>query len=164
MKMRTTGPTGLTELRNKRKNIITRIFCIVFLVIFMIIPMVLGLLNAVGVIYSFFVEPMVVLKAAGIGALFLGAFSLICFSLYSIKRTFDRKKVFTARDELNEAFRAAGSPAFYECSYTDWSGVEEYDLDPAEEAVKFMKETKEKFERYIASGGDPERIRSVADL
>ena len=36
--------------------------------------------------------------------------------------------VLKIRDELNEEFREAGSPCYYECEYLEWHYVEEYDL------------------------------------
>ena len=125
-----------------------------------IIAWIYMILPVLGFLFGVVVNPLCVLFSF----LFLALLYLICFIIYSIKRALDRKKVFAARDELNESFKVAGAPAFYECPYSDWRGAEDYDEDPAEEAVKFMSEMKKRFEEYIEAGGDPKKIKSVGDL
>lgn len=72
--------------------------------------------------------------------------------------------VLKIRDELNEEFKEAGSPCYYECEYLDWHYVEEYDLIPSEEAIKFMREKQKQFREYIAVGGDPAKIKNIYDI
>ena len=72
--------------------------------------------------------------------------------------------VLKIRDELNEEFREAGSPCYYECEYLEWHYVEEYDLIPSEEAIKFIREKQKKFREYIAVGGDPAKIKNIYDI
>lgn len=39
--------------------------------------------------------------------------------------------------------------------------MEEYDLIPSEEAIKFMREKQKKFREYIAAGGDLAKIKNI---
>lgn len=89
---------------------------------------------------------------------------LLVLILGKLYQTIEGMHVLKIRDELNEEFRKAGSPCYYECEYLDWHYVEEYDLIPSEEAIKFMREKQKKFREYIAAGGDPKMIKNIYDI
>ncbi|MGO5275853.1 hypothetical protein ACTQ07_04740 [Holdemanella porci] len=89
---------------------------------------------------------------------------LLVLILGKLYQTIEGMHVLKIRDELNEEFRKAGSPCYYECEYLDWHYVEEYDLIPSEETIKFMREKQQKFREYIATGGDPKMIKNIYDI
>ena len=89
---------------------------------------------------------------------------LLVLILGKLYQTIEGMHVLKIRDELNEEFRKAGSPCYYECEYLDWHYVEEYDLIPSEEAIKFIREKQKKFREYIAVGGDPAKIKNIYDI
>ena len=91
-------------------------------------------------------------------------FLVLVLILGKLYQTIEGMHVLKIRDELNEEFRKAGSPCYYECEYLDWHYVEEYDLIPSEEAIKFMREKQKKFREYIAAGGDPKMIKNIYDI
>ena len=62
-------------------------------------------------------------------------FLVLVLILGKLYQTIEGMHVLKIRDELNEEFRKAGSPCYYECEYLDWHYVEEYDLIPSEEAI-----------------------------
>lgn len=89
---------------------------------------------------------------------------LLVLILGKLYQTIEGMHVLKIRDELNEEFRKAGSPCYYECEYLEWHYVEEHDLIPSEEAIKFMREKQQKFREYIAAGGDPKMIKNIYDI
>lgn len=91
-------------------------------------------------------------------------FLVLLLTAGKLYQTIEGMHVLKIRDELNEEFRKAGSPCYYECEYLDWHYVEEYDLIPSEEAIKFMREKQQKFREYIAAGGDPKMIKNIYDI
>ena len=91
-------------------------------------------------------------------------FLVLVLILGKLYQTIEGMHVLKIRDELNEEFRKAGSPCYYECEYLDWHYVEEYDLIPSEEAIKFIREKQKKFREYIAVGGDPAKIKNIYDI
>ena len=91
-------------------------------------------------------------------------FLVLVLILGKLYQTIEGMHVLKIRDELNEDFRKAGSPCYYECEDLDWHYVEEYDLIPSEEAIKFMREKQKKFREYIAAGGDPKMIKNIYDI
>ena len=91
-------------------------------------------------------------------------FLVLVLILGKLYQTIEGMHVLKIRDELNEEFRKAGSPCYYECEYLDWHYVEEYDLIPSDEAIKFMREKQKKGREYIAAGGDPKMIKNIYDI
>lgn len=91
-------------------------------------------------------------------------FLVLVLILGKLYQTIEGMHVLKIRDKLNEEFRKAGSPCYYECEYLDWHYVEEYDLIPSEEAIKFMREKQQKFREYIAAGGAPAKIKNIYDI
>ena len=88
-----------------------------------------------------------------------------CVMVYmEIENRKARKRVYAARDALNERFLATGSPAFYACPYSEWEWVESYDRDPAEAATKYMKETLRKYNRFLERGGNPSSITDIEQM
>ena len=93
----------------------------------------------------------------------VGAFLLLLIA-GKLYQTIEGMHVLKIRDELNEEFREAGSPCYYECEFLEWHYVEKYDLIPSEEAIKFMREKQKKLREYIAAGGDPAKIKNIYDI
>ena len=91
-------------------------------------------------------------------------FLVLVLILGKLYQTIEGMHVLKIRDELNEEFREAGSPCYYECEFLEWHYVEKYDLIPSEEAIKFMREKQQKFREYIAAGGDPAKIKNIYDI
>ena len=65
---------------------------------------------------------------------------------------------------MNERLEETGSPARYYPHYSDWTWTINYDEDPTEAATEFMERTLNRYNEYLAGGGDPKKVIDVMQM